>query len=179
MAFQVRRAEPADAAAIAAVHVATWRDGYRGVVAQEALDAIDVGDRTAYWRDVLAAGRVHALVAVALDVGDDGAVLGFAACGASRDADMAGAGELYQLYVSSTRWRTGAGATLLSAAVAALAAQGFPEAALWVLVDNARARSFYEAHGWTVDGGAGGRRVVTAGPATSLVEMRYRRGLPA
>ena len=181
MAFVVRRARPADAAGIAAVHVETWRDAYRGVVAADALAALDVHDRTAHWRDVLGAGRAHTLVAVAHDErddgGDDDVVFGFASFGPTRDADMAGAGELYQIYVSSTRWRAGAGSSLLAEAVDALAALDFAEAALWVLVDNPRARAFYEAHGWRSDDRDAGLRGVTVGPATGLVEMRDRRAL--
>ena len=38
---------------------------------------------------------------------------------------------------------------------------------LWVLRDNARARRFYEGHGWRADG--------TERVAGGVVEVRYRR----
>jgi ribosomal protein S18 acetylase RimI-like enzyme len=178
MGSSVRAARLEDAASIARVHVDTWREAYRGVVSDEALAAIDVDARVRMWRDLLGAGRARVLVAC----DDAGGIFGFASCGASRDPDMAGGGELYTLYVSSSHRHAGAGRALLAGAVDALAALGCHDAGLWVLVDNPRARRFYEAHGWTADPDGArlpspGRRVVTTGTAAGLVEMRYRRVL--
>ena len=50
---------------------------------------------------------------------------------------------------------------------------GFTEALLWVLEDNARARRFYEATGWEVDGRV---KTVEIG-GRELVEVRYRKTL--
>jgi ribosomal protein S18 acetylase RimI-like enzyme len=57
--------------------------------------------------------------------------------------------------------------------VAHLAAHGFAHGVLWVFEDNERARRFYQAHGWSPDGGRedfefGGCRVP---------ELRYARPL--
>jgi hypothetical protein len=59
--------------------------------------------------------------------------------------------------------------------------EGYREAILWVLAGNERARRFYEAAGWTLDGaqktehigGAG----AAAGAGTTVTEVRYRRTL--
>ncbi len=51
-------------------------------------------------------------------------------------------------------WGTGAGRLLMSAFVERLRESGFEDATLWVLDDNPRARRFYEAAGWTLDGGS-------------------------
>lgn len=101
---------------------------------------------------------------------DEGAVVGFAACGESRDA--AGEGELYGIYVSADSWGSSAGPGLMRAALERLRADGFSTATLWVLEDNPRARRFYEREGWSVDGGRTGEHL---GVRTS--EVRYRIAL--
>ncbi len=172
--FHIRPARVDDAAALAAVHVQAWRDAYRGVVADEALAALDVAQRRAMWERALARSDGRVLVAESAESAES-AIMGFASVGNSRDGDMAGAGELYAIYVAASQWGAGAGHALLVEAERALAALGFSEAALWVLDENPRARRFYESHGWSVDGAS---RVVSADSAAAgLVELRYRRAL--
>ena len=61
-----------------------------------------------------------------------------------------GADVLYALYVRPDRWGDGVGQALLEEAHRALA-ETCDEAELTVLVENARARSFYERNGWVLD----------------------------
>jgi len=49
MGLVVRRAEPRDAPAVARVHVASWRQAYRGLLPQEYLDSLSVEARTTTW----------------------------------------------------------------------------------------------------------------------------------
>jgi GNAT superfamily N-acetyltransferase len=60
-------------------------------------------------------------------------------------------GQLNALYVLPGEWDSGVGSSLHDAAVAKLGELG-PEAWLWVLEANVRARSFYERRGWGLDG---------------------------
>jgi GNAT superfamily N-acetyltransferase len=63
------------------------------------------------------------------------------------------AGEwLNGLYVRPEAWGTGVADELHDRAVAAIRAAGHERARLWVLEENARARRFYERHGWFADG---------------------------
>jgi GNAT superfamily N-acetyltransferase len=50
-ALTIRRATAADARAIAGVHVASWRVGYRGLVSQQKLDRLDVDEREQRWKE--------------------------------------------------------------------------------------------------------------------------------
>lgn len=102
-----------------------------------------------------------------------GQVAGFATLGDARDP-AAGGGELYAINVHPDSWGSGAGSALLVAAHAGLADLGHRRAVLWVLPQNARARSFYARHGW-VDEGV--ERVETVQGVT-VPEVRYRRSLP-
>jgi hypothetical protein len=49
MILTVRRAELRDAAGIAAVHVASWQEAYRGLLPQEYLESLSVRDRIETW----------------------------------------------------------------------------------------------------------------------------------
>ena len=53
----VRAATPADAAAIAGVHVRSWQAAYRGIVPDEVLDGLSLPDREQRWRSILRAQR--------------------------------------------------------------------------------------------------------------------------
>lgn len=61
----------------------------------------------------------------------------------------------------------------MASSVDALVASGFTEATLWVLDNNSRARSFYEASGWTID--EGGKQEMIGG--MTVCEVRYWRAL--
>lgn len=147
MSIRVRAATPEDAAAIAEVQVETWRAAYAGLLPAEGLAALSVEQRAARWRENLA-GPVRTLLAL-----DRGRAVGFASVAACRDPDAGPwTGELWALYVRSELWGRGVGRALWAAAGASLAADGFREATLWVLADNARARGFYEGVGLRADG---------------------------
>ena len=163
----VRLATPDDAAAVARVHVDTWRAAYTGLVPQGILDGLSVERREQFWRSVAEAPGEHRL-AVAEAAGR---VVGFASTGPARDEDLPpGSGELLAIYVEPAAWGEGHGARLLRWAVADLRARGLDPLVLWVLTENTRGRGFYEVMGWQPDGTA--RPIDFDG--TSVEEIRYR-----
>lgn len=144
----VRAAVPDDARAVAEVHVASWRWAYRGLLPDDLLDGLSVGDREADWASWLADPALDVVVAER-----SSRIVGFASGSASRDADaLLGTGEVLTLYVTLDAAGTGMGRLLLGAVVAAMRDRGFHRATLWVLEANDRARRFYERAGWTWDG---------------------------
>ncbi|MEU7292600.1 GNAT family N-acetyltransferase [Streptomyces exfoliatus] len=172
--MSIREALPEDAAAVAAVHVLSWRAAYRDLLPARYLAALDVAERTAVWRARLTApDRPTVLVAT----GSGGEVRAFSCFRAwqGEDLDPRTTGELAALYALPEAWGTGVGRALLSASTERLAAAGFRMAALWVLAGNARGRRFYEAAGWRPDGEV--VREETGGRV--LDELRYRRDLLA
>jgi hypothetical protein len=52
----IRRAQLADAAALAVVHVASWRRAYGGLLPDAYLDGLDVDRWTTRWEAALAEG---------------------------------------------------------------------------------------------------------------------------
>jgi len=158
----VRDATPEDAEAIARVHVRAWQQGYAHVFPAEKLAGLDEAARARQWREGLESSWKALVI-------DD--VSGFASVGPSRD--VAGEGELFAIYVSPEHWGTGRGRALMDAALAALREAGFDEATLWVLEDNPRARRFYEAAGWRLDGATKEDEFLD----TPVREVRYRTSL--
>lgn len=165
----IRDARPEDARAVEQVRVDGWRAAYRGLVDDDLLDALVVtGERVA---DLAAAIAGPGPYAVLLVAEQDGAVVGMARLGPSRDGlDPATTAELRALYVSPAAWSTGVGGRLLDAGFARLPHR---LQVLWTLEGNARARAFYERRGFVADGTVHVRDL--GGPAT---EVRYRRGRP-
>lgn len=147
---RIRTAKPGDARPVAEVHVASWRDAYRGVLPDEYLDRLSVEDREAMWLAAFADPdpKSGALVAEA-----SGRIVGFASFGPSRDEDAPdGTGEVPAIYVEPAALGTGVGRGLFEAVTATLREAGFTRATLWVLEANASARRFYEKAGWNSDG---------------------------
>jgi GNAT superfamily N-acetyltransferase len=148
MTVEVRPAVVGDVGALAETHVAAWRAGYRGLMPQEYLDGLDVAEHIGFWTQRFASGHEDSRMMVAAV---NGAVAGFAVFGPARDAESGDDGELYALNVHPDHWSAGAGSALLTAAHRGLADLGHVCATLWVVTGNARARRFYERHGWTVE----------------------------
>ncbi|MCU1431308.1 MAG: family N-acetyltransferase [Actinotalea sp.] len=165
----IRFATVEDAAEIARVHVASWRQAYAGVIAEDYLARIDVDKRTAWWRDQLSgAGRPSTSVWVAQD---EGRIVGFASLGPSLDEDADRTTlQIYSIYLEPSAWGQGIARELMRAVLAEVP----PEVAvtLWVLEANERARHFYRRHGFAPDGV---ERIETMG-GTEYLEVRYRRG---
>ena len=163
--MEIRLANGTDAESIAGVQERGWQAAYRHVFPVEQLDRggfIFVSR----WRERLLRPPRGWSTFVAER---DGAVVGFASVGPSRDEP--GIGELYAIYVDPDAWSTGAGRALIEQAEEQLRSE-YAVATLWVLEDNPRARSFYERGGWTPDGA----RKAEERWGVRAPEVRYRKG---
>ncbi len=145
----LRAARPADAAAIARVHVETWRAAYAGIVPDASLGAMTESKQALQWNNTIrrAVAPEAVLVAESSDL-PGGRIVGFGSCGRARKRP--GTGEVFTLYVAPDWQGRGIGRRLLHGLLAKLKTGGLNEALVWVLSDNP-ARFFYEA--------MGGRRV--------------------
>ncbi|HEY7224577.1 MAG TPA: GNAT family N-acetyltransferase [Micromonosporaceae bacterium] len=171
--MQVRPAQVSDAEAVGLVNAQAWRGAYAGLMPQDYLDALDPAERGRAWRRRLESIQPPTSVLV-LERGTEG-VVGFASLGPARDpdADPSATGEVMAIYLLPEHWRGGGGRVLMAEAVRRLSDAGFREATLWVLETNDRARRFYEAVGWSLDG----QRRVDESYGFALAEVRYRRSL--
>jgi ribosomal protein S18 acetylase RimI-like enzyme len=141
----IRPALPGDAGAIARVHVETWQSAYRGLIADDMLDSLDVEHRATTWRIVIERALPGSDILIAER---DGVIVGFCSCGRSRSDDSGTVGEVYAIYVHPDAAGTGVGGALLRAAERCMRDNGFTEATLQVLETNAQSRGFYEHLGW-------------------------------
>ena len=165
MRVSIRKATLADVDGIARVHVQAWRESYRDLMPQAALDGLSVERRAAQWRGTLSDPNSPASVYVAVQ---DGAVCGFGSGGKTRWTGLATDGEISALYLLDAVKRRGVGRRLFRALIRRLAAQGFRSAGLWVLTEHVPARRFYEAMG----GRSGERRTERRGELV-LDEIAY------
>ncbi|SEF00195.1 GNAT family N-acetyltransferase [Ruania alba] len=142
---RIRPAHAGDAAALHALHTATWREAYADLLPEHVFEARE--------RDGLPAWE-HRLTDMAGPsvwlAHRDGEPVGFAW------AEAAGTGqvralELAALYVRASEYGQGTAANLLQLAT------GDAPCMLWVAQDNPRALAFYRKHGFEADGAA--RRV--------------------
>lgn len=146
--MQVRSATPEDAPRIAALHAASWRIAYRGILSDSYLDGGIEAERAAVWTRRLAAPESGQHVQVAEL---DDALAGFAcALGAS---DPRWGTRLDNLHVAQTHQRRGVGARLLQV-VAEWSSTQWPSQGLWcwVLAPNGAARRFYQLLGGVESG---------------------------
>jgi ribosomal protein S18 acetylase RimI-like enzyme len=187
----IRRAGDRDVAQLAAIHVASWRAAYRGLVAERVIAELSAPGREVAWRETIAAqgaagaqraagagdaagARVWTLVAERAGGGGvetGNGLVGFCSVAApSRDRDAGGVvGEIAALYVGPEWWRAGVGSALLAAGLAALERAGFGEVSLWVLAGNVGAERFYKGFGFGRDGGE------QVHERSGVTELRLRR----
>jgi len=158
-----RLAIPDDARAVAELHVRSWQVAYRGVVADDFLDSMDV-DRRQEVIDRLIRDESRCLLVSERD----GRVAGFSMLGHSDDE---GWGEVLAIYASPDYWGVGVGYDLMTDSVGWLSEQGFERAMLMVLEANPRARAFYERQGWSL-----GKRIrIENIGGRDLTEVRYEK----
>jgi ribosomal protein S18 acetylase RimI-like enzyme len=144
----IRRAALDDAAALAEVHEATWRETYIGLMSEQMLDALTADARAEAWRRILS-GEVGYL-ATTYVAERAGQFVAFGSCGEQRNAEFAAAGyagEFAAVYVLKTDQRRGLGTRLMTTMMDDLAARGLTGFTLWVPRDNIPARSLYEQLG--------------------------------
>ena len=167
--MKARPAVPDDAAAIASVHVASWNAACRGVIGDEALDALTEDRLAPEWRREIDEGAGGVAV-----VEDGGRVVGYSRYGAARDDDLDAAttAEIYGFYLRPDAWGSGGGRVLMEHVKQDLVGGGFREAVLWVVQVNDRAQRFYRAAGLVPDGRDD--KLCMGAP-----EYRFRGELPA
>lgn len=146
MTFTTRVPGPRDAAAIADVHVSTWREAYAHLLSDDFFSAEYVEGRRRMWDHVLAQPRAEFAIRIA-EV--DGSIVGFAWVGpgsGQEGEDPPRDRQVNAIYVLSAHYGTGVGQTLLHETL------GEDPAMLWVARENPRATAFYRRNGFRFDG---------------------------
>ncbi len=168
MTLTFRAADSEDAYDLAMVHTLSWQSAYWGIVPAYVLDNLSAIDRAErFAAELSASDGKHFFVAEG-----EGRVIGFALLQKNREASHPSTGEIVAFYLLPDEWRKGYGRQMMTFVLGELLRVGFHHVTLWVLEDNVRARSFYEACGFLPDGQT---RDIKVGKW--LVEMCYTRAL--
>jgi GNAT superfamily N-acetyltransferase len=133
-----------DAAAIAHVHVESWRTTYKGIVPDDFLASLSYAQREQMWHQVFIDPSTLSFVYVAEDT--RGQVVGFVSGGPDGRGDPVYTGELYAIYLLASYQGQGLGRQLVCALVSRLRQEGMTALLLWVLAENP-SRTFYERLG--------------------------------
>lgn len=164
----VRKANAADASAIAHVYVQSWRATYPGILPARVLqDMNEVRETLAWWKSLC---RAKPSEATFVAQNSDGQVVGFTSGGPERGGSVRRRAELYTLYLLETHHRRGLGAALVAACAAQLSESGADSLVVWVLARN-RARGFYKALGGARHGT---KTVIVGGKPVREVSYMWR-----
>lgn len=139
--LRIRPATRSDVEAIAAVHVAGWRDNYRGIIDDRTIDERTVEWRVRFWDAALSEPNRWTFVAQG-----EHAVIGFVSTLVLKPAVDNFDSYLETLYLLSSAKRQGTGRALLRVTAETLLREGCRNMALRVLRLNP-ARGFYERLG--------------------------------
>ena len=139
----LREGTAADLEAVVALHLASWRDSYRGLLPDGYLDGALADDLAAKWqRKLIDSPTPGSLLLLAES---DGKLAGFLyAC---RDPERPGSAYIDNLHVAPECRGSGLGARLLRQAAARLSPLGYRGAHLLVFAQNEAAVRFYLRHG--------------------------------
>jgi len=138
--YLVFPAGPADAEDLARVHVAAWRETYRGLLPDAYLARLsEQGHARRFLRALIRPGPDEVTLAAA----DRGGLVGYAQGGPSRRG-APGEAEVATLYLVRAAQGVGLGRRLLADMARALAGRGARSLVISVLRENAAARGFYE-----------------------------------
>jgi GNAT superfamily N-acetyltransferase len=143
--IEYRPATSSDADAVAALHARSWRENYRGVIADAFLDGDLLEERLRVWRERLDHPPGNQFVLLAVEGVN---LVGFVCAFGGHDPQW---GSLVDnLHVVRDSKRNGIGSSLMRQAGVWLA-NSYPDLGiyLWVLEANASARRFYERIGGT------------------------------
>ena len=169
-AVGLRPAVMADAAAIGAVHVESWRETYSGLLPDEMLAELSVERWAAMWEELLVdPGTAESMAIFVAE--NEGRIVGIGGCGPQRDEALAKSGftgEFGMIYVLRSHQGRGLGRSIMASLARSLAKLGHEKASLWVFRENQRARRFYERLGGTIVGEKAGER-----NGTLLVDLAY------
>jgi ribosomal protein S18 acetylase RimI-like enzyme len=145
---QIRIATLDDAPALGAMHVASWRETYAGLLPDKTLSSLSVEARATAWTKIMQEPATERSTVIYL-AEHEGSIIAFGSCGAQRTdglTDKGYDGEVSAIYVLREFQERKIGTRLFYAMSSDLIRRGFNAAALWVLRDNLRARRFYERY---------------------------------
>ena len=163
MEYRIRRVRPGDEAVLAHIQTESWKAAFADILDADTLQRCTQIDKaTAMYRHLLEQQIGNGYLLLVED-----APHCIAWWSAPRETDMPGYAELICIHSLPVRWRSGYGSRMMDVVLRDIAAAGYTKVMLWVFEENARARRFYEAHGFNANG--------KAKPCFDAVEICYEK----
>ncbi|MDX8345253.1 GNAT family N-acetyltransferase [Rossellomorea sp. YZS02] len=131
-----RKAELHDAKGLASVHINSWRTTYQGIVSQEYLQSLSIGEKEDKWVQILSGAHDTYVCTM-----EDNKIAGFVSIGKERSGVYEG--ELYAIYILKEYQGRGIGEKLFELAISKLKKQGFNSMWIWVLKENPSKHFYY------------------------------------
>ena len=142
-------------APIREIYERSWKYAYRDIIPMDYMNSVP---KERWGGNITRNGRTE------IGAFEGGKIVGTASFGASRWEKFRDYGEIVTIYLLPEHIGRGAGSALMERCISELKEQGYRKVLLWVLEENARARRFYEKHGFVLteeymDDNIGGRDV--------------------
>ena len=144
----IRRAQAGDGPVLAYVQTESWKAAFQNILDKDTLDkCTDIDRTTGMYERLLKEEKGNGYILTL-----DGQPHCVAWWEDARDPELYGKAELSCIHSLPQNWRKGYGGMMMDRVLADIKDAGFSEVVLWVFVDNARARAFYEAKGFCATG---------------------------
>lgn len=148
MNYSIERVKSGNEAALAHIQTESWKAAFKDILPPDVLQkCTQIEKVTAMYRRLLEqkVGNGYLLKV-------DGKPHCIAWWDATREKDMPGYAELICIHSLPDNWHKGYGSRMMETVLRDIASAGYLKVMLWVFEDNARARRFYEAHGFVTHG---------------------------
>ena len=168
--FPVRLATVRDSKAIAALHNATVKEAFKGMLGDVDVPIMALDKRQAYWREAIEYAEPQVQVALHGEC-----IVGFVGYDRSRDdGSKQTMGEIWAVYVDADFLGLGVGLSLWDSAREGLIEEGCTDVSIWLPIANERAMRFFELAGFKRE--MPSAKTVAIGGA-KIEEIRLKRAL--
>ncbi|PEB25918.1 GNAT family N-acetyltransferase [Bacillus toyonensis] len=141
--IHIRRATKSDIAAIAKVHVESWKTTYTGIFENEILENVTFEQRKKQWENIFQKEDNYQFRFVAETL--NGKIIGFIDGGVERSGTYNCDGELYAIYLLQQYQGLKIGQKLFQALLSECIKNGMQSLLVWVVTNNP-AKKFYEKY---------------------------------
>jgi len=143
--ISIREAEPVDAAAMARINLATWRDSYGQFLPRQLMDELSYSQKQAEIEDFFAHRDKNQAAALVAD-NKSGEMIAFIMAGKNQNHDLGYKGEIYNLHVAPAFQSHGIGRYLVYRVSQVFRQRNWHNMMVWALAENP-SRRFYEKLG--------------------------------